>query len=150
MNTLASTVGTLGLWSWWILAGVLLLAELLTGTFFFLWFGAAALVVGVLMLFFDWSWQVQVAVFAVLSLAFLFGSRRFAGRHKGQDDTFLNQRAERHIGHVFTLGEPIVDGRGRIRIDDTIWLVTGPDVPERTRVRVTAVDGSTLVVEPQG
>ena len=53
MDMLADMAGALGLWNWWVLAGLLLVAELLTGTFFFLWLGAAALAVGVMALFWD-------------------------------------------------------------------------------------------------
>lgn len=148
MAALASTLDTLGIWNWWILAGVLLVAELLTGTFFFLWLGAAALALGVLMLFFDWSWQVQLAMFAAMSVVLLAGSRFLVRREGGQDESFLNRRAERQIGRSFLLGAPIVDGRGRVRIDDTIWLVRGPDAAQGTRVKVTGVDGATLLVEP--
>lgn len=147
METLASVTESLGFWNWWILAGVLLLVELLTGTFFFLWLGAAALAVGIIMLFADWSWQVQAAVFAAIALVLLAVSRIFVRRGKDQSQPFLNRRAERHVGKVFTLREAIVDGRGRVQIDDTMWRVTGPDLAVNARVRVTGVEGTSLVVE---
>ena len=148
METLASVVGTLGIWNWWVLAGILLVLELVTGTFFFLWLGAAALAVGVMMLFADWSWQVQVGIFAILALLLLGGSRLLIKRQPEEDESFLSRRAARHVGRVFTLDQPIVDGRGRVTIDDTIWLVSGPDSPQKARVKVTGVDGATLLVEP--
>jgi membrane protein implicated in regulation of membrane protease activity len=148
MQILASVIDTLGIWNWWVLAGILLVLELVTGTFFFLWLGTAALAVGVMMLFADWSWQVQLSVFAVLSVVLLAGSRLLIKRGDEESETFLNRRAARHVGRVFTLDRPIVDGRGRVKIDDTIWLVSGPDSPEKAKVKVTGVDGATLVVEP--
>lgn len=148
MEILASVIDTLGIWNWWVLAGILLVLELATGTFFFLWLGAAALAVGVMMLFVDWGWRVQVSLFAVLSVVLLAGSRLLIKRGEEENESFLNRRAARHVGRVFTLDQPIVDGRGRIRIDDTIWLVSGPDSPEKARVKVTGVDGATLLVEP--
>ena len=148
MDMLADMAGALGLWNWWVLAGLLLVAELLTGTFFFLWLGAAALAVGVMALFWDSSWQVQVTLFAVFSIVLLAGSRLLIKREREDAEPFLNRRAARHVGKVFTLDEPILGGRGRIRIDDTIWLVAGPDAMEKTQVRVTGVDGATLQVEP--
>ena len=147
MENLASLVDTLGIWNWWVLAGILLVVELITGTFFFLWLGAAALAVGVMMLFADWGWQVQVSVFAVLSIVLLVGSRLLIKRGQ-EEESFLNRRAARHVGRVFTLDQPIVDGRGRVKIDDTIWFVSGPDRPEKAQVKVTGVDGATLLVEP--
>ena len=44
--------------------------------------------------------------------------------------------------------EAIVDGRGRVTIDSTIWEVSGPDAPKGARVTVTGVDGLKLTVEP--
>ena len=45
------------------------------------------------------------------------------------DQPFLNRRAEGYVGRAFTLEKPIVDGIGTIRIDDTVWRVSGPDCP---------------------
>ena len=42
---------------------------------------------------------------------------------------------------------PIVNGRGRIRVDDTYWRAEGQDQPAGARVRVVAVDGVVLKVE---
>jgi membrane protein implicated in regulation of membrane protease activity len=47
---------------------------------------------------------------------------------------------------VFTLEKPIIDGSGTIRVDDTIWRVTGPDVPAGSRVRIVQADGASLTV----
>jgi len=58
----------------------------------------------------------------------------------------LNRRAEAYIGRTFTLERPIVDGRGRLRVDDTMWLVEGPDLPAGTRVQVTSVNNTLLRV----
>jgi len=43
---------------------------------------------------------------------------------------------------------PIVDGRGRVRVDDTVWLVEGPDLPAGARVQVTGVANTLLRVTP--
>ena len=49
---------------------------------------------------------------------------------------------------MFTLDGAIVDGRGRLKIDDTVWLIAGPDLPAGTHVRVTGADNTLLRVEP--
>ena len=59
-----------------------------------------------------------------------------------------SQRGTQYIGRVFTLAEPIADGRGRLHVDDTMWKIEGDDVPAGTQVRVTGVDGVVLKVEP--
>ena len=63
------------------------------------------------------------------------------------DRPFLNRRAEGFVGRIFMLDKPIVDGSGTIRLDDTIWRVTGPDVPAGSRVKVAHADGASLLVE---
>jgi membrane protein implicated in regulation of membrane protease activity len=45
------------------------------------------------------------------------------------------------------LQQGITDGQGRVSIDDAYWQVSGPELPAGARVRVVAVQGSTLVVE---
>jgi len=48
---------------------------------------------------------------------------------------------------VFTIDEPIVNGVGTVRIDDTVWRVSGPDCPAGSRVKVASADGANLMVE---
>ncbi len=64
-----------------------------------------------------------------------------------EDSPFLNRRQLGYVGHSFTLKEPIVDGRGRLSIEDTLWDIEGPDLPAGTRVTVTAADGPRLKVQ---
>ncbi len=45
------------------------------------------------------------------------------------------------------LNEPIVDGKGRLKIEDTMWELRGPDLPQGAWVKVTGVDGMRLMVE---
>ena len=63
------------------------------------------------------------------------------------DRPFLNRRADGYVGRVFTLDKPIVDGVGTVRIDDTVWRVSGPDCPAGSRVKIARADGVSLLVE---
>ena len=92
----------------------------------------------------------QVVVFLVLSVGFAYGgSRLMRPRKDDSDQPLLNRRSEQLIGNIATLAEPIKDGHGRVRIGDTFWRVTGPDLPAGAQVRVTAATaaGLELVVE---
>lgn len=140
-----------GPWSWWIFGLALLAAELLMPGVFLVWIGLAAIAVGALSLGLwnttIWHWEVQMLVFAVLSVIFVLVGRRFYARaDHNSDQPLLNQRAATLIGRTATLGEPIVDGRGRMRIDDTFWPVMGPDLPAGTRVVISGHDGPYLKV----
>jgi len=149
---IGSIVQELGPWNWMALGFVLLALEILLPGVFLLWIGIAALLVGTLSLqLWDmafWSWQIQVVVFLILALLSAYlGSRIQAARRDESDQPLLNRRGEQMIGRVATLTEPIRDGRGRIKLDDTMWRVSGPDMPAGARVRVTAVADLELVVE---
>ena len=140
-----------GTWDWFVAGGVLLVLEILAPGVFMLWLGIAALLVGAISLVVDWPWQAQFVAFAVFAIAAIPVWRRLAKQvGTPTDQPFLNRRAEAFVGRVFTLEKPIVDGCGTIGIDDTVWLVSGPDTPAGTKVKVTRVDGAALHVEPAG
>jgi membrane protein implicated in regulation of membrane protease activity len=137
-------------WHWWILALVLIIVEVLVPGTFFLWMGAAALVLGVLAwLMPAMSWELQLMLFAVLSLVSIVGWRAWQRRHpEVTDQPTLNRRGEQYIGRVFELETAIENGYGKVRVGDSLWRVRGDDAPAGGRVRVIATDGVILVVEP--
>jgi len=139
---------TLGHWNWFIAAAVLFLIEILAPGAFMLWLGLSAILVGAISLGVVWSWQAQLIAFAVFAIAAIPAWRHFARKvEKPGDSPFLNRRADGYVGRVFTLERPIVDGVGTVRIDDTVWRVSGPDCPAGCRVRVARADGASLTVE---
>lgn len=140
---------SLGPWSWFILGGVLLVAEIAAPGVFLIWLGLAALATGALAYGVELSWQGEVLAFAGLSVvAVLVGWKLAPKPGKASDKPFLNRRAQAFVGRVFTLEEPIVGGAGFVRIDDTIWRVAGPDLAAGREVKVVAADGALLRVEP--
>jgi membrane protein implicated in regulation of membrane protease activity len=62
-------------------------------------------------------------------------------------DALLNRRGEQKIGQRYVLAEAIVHGRGKAKVGDGLWLVSGPDLPVGAMVEVVGVDGTTLVVK---
>ncbi len=117
--------------------------------------GAGALLIGTLSLQLwgsgFWTWQVQVVAFLALSLASAYvGTRIVRSRNGETDQPLLNRRGEQMIGRTATLSEPIREGRGRIQLGDTLWRVSGPDLPVGARVRVTGASETDLelTVEP--
>jgi membrane protein implicated in regulation of membrane protease activity len=137
----------LGGWTWWVIAGILLLVELLLPGVFLMWLGLAAAIIGVIDLFADLSWQVEIAAFAVLSvLLVLFVRPRVASTQR--EPSNLNQRMYDYVGRSYVLHDAIVNGRGKVRIDDTLWMVTGTDRDKGEWVKVKGVEGTRLIVEP--
>jgi hypothetical protein len=139
---------SMGVWNWFILGTLLMIAEALVPGTFMLWLGLAAIAVGALALVIPMPWQFQLVAFAVLSIASLLAWRKFRrSSDETSDKPFLNRRAEALVGRQFTLEKPIVQGVGSVRVDDTIWRITGPDCPAGSSVRVSQVDGANLIVE---
>lgn len=140
-----------GFWFWLILGFALIAAELLMPGTFLLWPGIAAVLTGILAYSAaGLSWQVLAVVFAVLTvLSALIGRRVYSRLTKPVDDgPALNRRAQALVGTVHTLATPVLDGIGRMKLGDGTWKVVGPDLPTGAKVRVVAVDGNALVVEP--
>ncbi|MEM5583064.1 MULTISPECIES: NfeD family protein [unclassified Roseibium] len=147
MSLTENIIALLGPWSWFVLGLLLLGLEILVPGTIFLWFGVSALVVGVVALVFGFSWQILVGLFMVLSVVSLLAGRRLMSRLSSEKgDPGLNQRGSRYINREFTLAAPLSEGAGSLSIDDTIWRITGPDLPAGTKVRVDSIDGVRLVV----
>ena len=146
---LSDLFARLGPWSWIVLAILLMGLELLAPGAFFVWLGFAAALTGLLGWAFGLSWQAAALCFAVLAVAAVLLGRALT-RHRDEESDHpaaLNRRGQALIGRVFRLDEPIVEGSGRIRVDDSSWRVTGPNASAGSSVRVVRVDGATLVVE---
>lgn len=144
-------VAALGIWNWVVLGLVLLFLELVTPGVFLIWVGFAALATSLFAftgLSFMASWQMQLLLFMILSVIFvLIGRRYFNPRAQNSDEPLLNRRADQLIGMRTTLEEPIVNGHGRARFDDTLWRITGPDLPVDTTVIVREYHDGLLQVE---
>jgi hypothetical protein len=137
-------------WHWWVLGMILLGIEAFAPGFFFLWLGIAAGLVGLIMLIDpNLSWQVQIILYALLSVASILVWRFWLRTSliPPTDYPTLNRRAEQYMGRTLTLEYPIVNGRGRIRVDDSWWSVEGEDLPAGTFVRVVELDSTILRVE---
>lgn len=141
-------IAGVGPWHWLLLAIALIILEALTPVAFFMWLAVAAGLVGlVLAVLPDMAWQVQLVLFAFFSVLSLVVGRHYLKRHPiATDEPTLNKRGHQYIGRIFTLDQPIVNGIGKLRVDDTSWKVAGEDCLAGARVTVTGVDGVVLLV----
>ena len=138
----------LGAWNWFVVAVALFALEAIVPGVYFIWFGVAAVFVGALGLVTGMAWEWQLIVFAILSCITVFLARRYAAPDVAASDLpDLNVRAEQYVGRVVTVEEPIADGRGKVRVGDTVWNAQGSDAPQGARVRITGANGTVLVVE---
>lgn len=139
----------LGPWNWMILAGILFVLEVAAPGIFFMWFGMAAAATGLLAFSFEIGWQWQLVWFCGLSLAAVMLAFRYLRKHPlASARPLLNERAVQHIGQSFPLLDPIVNGRGSVKIGDSVWRVQGPELPGGAMVKVIGADGTLLKVVP--
>ncbi|WP_199096789.1 NfeD family protein [Dyella sp. ASV21] len=136
---------------WWILALLLIAVEVILPGYFLLWIGMGAAATGVVVLVLPGlSTLAQAVLFAVLAFlscaAYWYGLRpRLMRAEPG--DARLNRRGEQQIGQRYVLAEPIVHGRGKAKVGDGLWLVSGPDLPVGAMVEVVGVEGTMLLVK---
>jgi len=138
-------------WYWWVAAVIFVGIELFAPGVVFLWMGVAAAIVGFIVLIHPtWDWRYQFMTFAVLAMTTAAGWWFYRKTHPAadSDQPALNRRGSQYVGRVFTLAEPIVNGQGKLKVDDTIWKIEGADRAEGTHVRVVGVHGTVLTVEP--
>ncbi len=138
-------------WSWWILALILAVLELVTPALFFLGLATGAVFTGIMAWVMPASWQVQLIFFALFSALSVFLWRRgMAHRMSEKADSSLNQGSRNYIGKTYPVTEAIVGGRGKVQIGDGVWSVEGEDCTIGTVVRVVRVDGTVLKVVKEG
>ena len=137
-------------WYWWALSAVLLICEMMLPGVVFLFLSVGAALAGMLLVLEpELSLEMQLVIFAVVSVGSAVGLRPLLrGMQKRSDDPNLNARGDSMIGRILVLDQPILGGRGRVKWGDGSWIVTGPDMVAGAKVRVAAVDGTELRVEP--
>ncbi|NQD92590.1 NfeD family protein [Pseudomonas sp. CrR25] len=139
----------LSFWDWLAFGTLLLILEVFGAGGYLLWIGVAAASVGVLTYLFPaLPWAVQFLLFGLLSvLTAVFWWRRQRIAAKPSDQPGLNRRGSELLGRQFVLHEAINGGRGKIKAGDSLWLVSGPDLPAGSMVKVIGQDGVLLQVE---
>ncbi|NIA71207.1 NfeD family protein [Pelagibius litoralis] len=137
-------------WNWWVIGVFLIGIEVFAPGAVFLWMGIAAGVVGlVLLLVPELMWQMQLLLFAAVSVVSIV-AWRFIVRNRPaaqSDQPMLNRRGASYVGRTFTLKEPITDGNGLLHIDDSRWKIEGDDLPAGTKVKVVGIEGTVLQVQ---
>lgn len=135
-------------WHWLVLGVMLIMIELVIPAAYFLGLGAAALLLGTFLSFGpQMSLEAQILIFSGLSLiSIVLAKRYFKARPIESDQPLLNRRGHQYVGRNFTLEDAIVNGQGKIRVDDSTWKIVGADCDAGSVITVTGVDGVLLKV----
>lgn len=135
-------------WIWIAAAAVFGVGEMFTAGFFMLPFAFGA-VAALPLAWLDVHPVIQLVVFLVVSIGSLLAIQRMMKR---ADEHQPAVGANRFHDRRGTVTEEIdtATGRGQVRVDTELWRATtdGDPIPLGTRVRVTEVRGTRLVVEP--
>lgn len=137
-------------WHWMILGSVLIVAEIFVPSFVTIWLGLSALIVGFMDLFLETSFTLELLVWILLSLLFVFLWFKVfkvkVNSRSGQSDNSFDVQ-----GSVI---EKIKQGeKGRVKFDspvlgDTQWAaIADEDIDEGTRVAILEVRGQLIHVK---
>ena len=139
-------------WHWFALAALLVGIEIASTTFYFLWPGIAAAVVGLLVYFFPGLGpNSQIVLFAVLAVLSTVMWKRYAPKSltSAEPHATLNRRAAQYAGRRAKAAVNFSGGRGAILIDDTRWSAVtadGSDPSAGEALLVTGAEGTVLTV----
>ena len=145
---------TLLYWHWVVIGVALMLVEIFVGTFSIFWFGAAAIVIGIVLVVFpDLNIAVQIIAWALLSTLFAFGWFRFL-KPLAVDKTKAGLSRETLLGESGqVLSPPNGEKRGTVRFPAPVlgsdeWLFISQDqLSVGDRVSVIDVSGKSLIVK---
>ncbi|MBE3562351.1 MAG: NfeD family protein [Hydrogenibacillus schlegelii] len=134
---------------WFALAFGLFIIEALTVTFVLVWIGLGALAAGIVTLFRPET-AVALAVFVLVSTVLWWGTRPFSERMRRRSRSLASGVYALVGRRGWTLSALDATVRGEVKIDGEIWSARSESSPIAAGrpVRVVAVEGVTLIVEP--
>lgn len=141
-------------WHWIVFGIILIVSEMFLASFFILWFGAAAVVIGALLFLFpDMSQTLQIFLWTVLSSALAFAWLKYL-KPLSIDKTKAGLSLEALLGETGqVLSLPNGEKRGTLRFPAPVlgadeWLFISQDeLAIGDRVRVKDLSGNTLIVQ---
>ena len=140
-------------WQWIVFGIALMISEIFLTTFFILWFGAAAVTVGVILYFVpELSTTIQILIWTILSLMLAWGWFKYL-KPLSIDRTKAGLSKEAITGEVGQVTVvPTSDKRGKLRFPAPIlgtdeWIIMSQDdLSIGDRVSVVDVSGNSLIV----
>jgi membrane protein implicated in regulation of membrane protease activity len=145
----------LAYWHWLILGFVLLIAEMVLTSFFALWFGLGAALVGiVLWLGISLTLSQQILLWLIASCSFTFAWFRWVSPRMSGINTPAGMAREAVLGKVgIVIRKPQGEQRGIVRFSTPLlgsdeWpFICEQEIAEGDRAAIKEVSGNTLIVE---
>ncbi|EJR60733.1 hypothetical protein IIO_03067 [Bacillus cereus VD115] len=130
---------------WFIIAGTLFIAEMLSITFYMLWLGIGAVVGGLIALFAPDALFLQVTVGAIVSLTLTFFTKRISKNFreaKGFTDT-----VDMLVGKKGIVVQAITDEtNGIVKVDGDTWTAIA-DIPIDTGEKVVVIKRHSTILQ---
>ncbi len=140
------------LWWHWIVLGIaLLIWDMTLGTFFILGLGIAAIAVGILDMFIETSFTVELTIWMILSILVIAAWFKWFREQPVTESGQSNYRLDT-LGVVMEDIEP--HSRGKVTFDtpvlgNTSWhAISKVDLDKGTRVKIVQINGQLIEVEP--
>ena len=140
-------------WHWLVVGMVLMMFEIVLPSFIALWFGAGAVLVGLLLLVFpELVLEVQILIWIAASIVFTWLWFKYL-KPKAIDKTKAGLSREAIVGQTgLVISKPFDSKRGELRFPTPIlgneeWtFICNQEVEAGDRVVVIEVSGNTLIV----
>ena len=140
------------LWWHWIVFGIaLLIWDMSMGTFFILGLGVAAIVVGLIDIFVDTSFTVELTIWMILSILAIASWFKWFREEPVTESGQSNYRLDT-LGIVMEDIQP--HSRGKVTFDTPVlgnssWhAISKVDIEKGTRVKIVQINGQLIEVEP--
>lgn len=133
---------------WWLLAGLLVIAELLTGTFYLLMLAFGA-VVGALTAYAGQTLTTQIVAAAVLGATAVFACYLLRKRSPSRQPASSNRDVNMDVGETVIVEQWNADGTAQVRHRGAIWTAIGRPggMPTPGPHRVAEVIGNRLLID---
>ncbi len=151
MNLIEFLNETILWWHWIVLGIALLIWDMTLGTFFILGLGIAAIAVGILDMFIETSFTVELTIWMILSILVIAAWFKWFREQPVTESGQSNYRLD-------TLGVVMEDiqphSRGKVTFDtpvlgNTSWhAISKVDLDKGTRVKIVQINGQLIEVEP--
>lgn len=135
-------------WIWAIGALFVAIFELHWPGSYLIWIAAGAAITSLSSFLFDLSLPVQVGIF-VVSCAIACGCGYFVYQKitlSTAEQPQLNQKHLEMIGMRGVVTEALEDGRGKVKLGDSVWIAEGKNATVGTPIIVTRMNGTVVVV----
>lgn len=130
---------------WIFIAVIFVILELMTGTFFLIWFGVGSIVAATLN-YLGYDIYVQFAAFAIVSLILILSTRKFADRITPEPSKKTS--AERLIGKHGKIIRKLEDKNYIIKVSGEEWSAySDEEIDVEDTVEIIGIDSIKLVIK---